>query len=174
MSFSKPRSLFSVKFLWLKHQLSATFLLILPPLKHHSDRCPNFCWHYQINFNFRKDERQEKKYKISIKSEQNYFNFRRRKKLSCQSVFFLPMSTPGSSRCASFKSNSWWELRRTLAADVASAWNPMGGGDGGRCTVKRRRRQIRSQKWPGWPIFQQHSSNIYFATNIKTLLNDHE
>ena len=123
-------------------------------------------------------ERMNDKKKISIKSEENYFNFRRRKKLSCQSVFFPPMSTLGSSRCASFKSNSWWERRTTVAADVAadssSAWNPMGGGDGGRCTVKRRRGQIRFQKWLSWPIFQQHSSNIYFATNIKTLLNDHE
>ena len=113
MSFSKPRSLFSVKFLWLKHQLSATFLLILPPLKHHSDRCPNFCWHYQINFNFRTDERQEKNTRFQLKVSKTISTSEEEKKLSCQSVFFPPMSTAGSSLCASFKSNSWWELRRT-------------------------------------------------------------
>ena len=118
--------------------------------------------------------------KISIKSEQNYFNFRKKNYpaslfsfCQCQHGDHLGVpvlkATHGESAGRqwqqmlllkfffSLEPNGWWGWR--------SMYN---------CTVKRRRRQIRSQKWPSWPIFQQHSSNIYFATNIKTLLNDHE
>ena len=49
--FSKPRSLFSVSFLCLKHQLTATFLhlSLLPPMKHHSSPLSKLLLAYHIN-----------------------------------------------------------------------------------------------------------------------------
>ena len=78
----------------------------------------------------------KKKYKISIKSEQNYFNFRRRKNYPASLFSFCQCQHWDHLGVPVLKATHG-ESAADVAADSSSAWNPMGGGDGGRCSVTK-------------------------------------